>query len=147
MQITSGVAPLHTSQRYSADNSYTSSKSPAAESNSANPSPNGGAKQADFTKMTRQEMLDWVNTEITTGEMSLDEGFPFMAMTMKISVDSGQPIPVSDDSARYDMTQKVRDGIDGALKRNDQETFEMLSSALSIINKCQGKTLGVDTTA
>ena len=147
MQITSGVAPLHTSQRYSADNSYTSSKSPATEPNSESPSPNGGTKKADFTNMTRQEMLDWVNTEITKGEMSLDEGFPFMAMTMKISVGTGQPIPAFDDNARYDMSQKIRDGIDGALKRNDQETYEMLSSALNIINKFQGKTIGVDTTA
>lgn len=46
-------------------------------------------KQSDFTSMTRKEMFDWMNEQIRSGKMSLDESSPFLGMTMKVSVATG----------------------------------------------------------
>jgi len=98
-------------------------------------------KQADFTSMTRQEMRDWANTQIRNGEMSLDDGRPFMAMTMKIPVNGGELAGAHSDETRYNFIQKTRDGIQGALSRNDETTLKMLESAMSIM---QDKSTGVN---
>ena len=99
--------------------------------------------------MTRQEMRDWVNTQIRNGEMSLDDSRPFMAMTMKMPVNNGLggELAMEGDNMRYDFMQKARDGIQGALSRNDETTLKMLESAISIMQGNQGQAIGVDTRA
>jgi hypothetical protein len=108
-----------------------------------------GAKQADFTSMTRQQMQEWSNDQIRSGKMSLDEGRPFMAMSMKIPVGGGTggELQLSNDSERIDFTQKVHAGIEGALSRNDDATRKTLESALKTMQQYQGETIGVDTRA
>jgi len=83
----------------------------------------------DFTNMTRQDMRGWVNNQIRSGQMSLDDSRPFMAMTMKIPVGGNDELPADSDNVRYDFTQKVRAGIEAALTRNDTATLQMLQSA------------------
>jgi hypothetical protein len=106
-------------------------------------------KQTDFTSMTRQEMQEWSNAQIRSGKMSLDDGRPFMAMSMKIPVSGviGGKLQAANDGERFDFTQKVRAGIEGALSRNDDATRKMLESALKIMQQYQGGTIGVDTRA
>ncbi|TWI70043.1 hypothetical protein IP91_01121 [Pseudoduganella lurida] len=108
-----------------------------------------GTRQADFTSMTRQEMQDWSNDQIRSGKMSLDEGRPFMAMSMKMPVvgGTGGGLQASSDGERLDFMQKVRAGIEGALSRNDDITRQMLESAMKIMQQSQGETIGVDTRA
>jgi len=108
-----------------------------------------GAKQADFTSMTRQEMQEWSNDQIRSGKMSLDDGMPFMAMVMKIPVSGGTggQLQATNDGERIDFTQKVRAGIEGALSRNDKVTLKMLESAMKTMQQHQGETIGVDTHA
>lgn len=107
-----------------------------------------GVKQMDFTSMTRQEMRDWVNGQIRSGEMSLDDSRPFMAMTMKIPVSgAGGELPAADDSERIDFTQRVYSGIEGAVSRNDQTTLKMLKSATQIMSQVQGQAIGINTRA
>jgi len=108
-----------------------------------------GAKQADFTSMTRQELQEWSNDQIRSGKMSLDDGRPFMAMSMKIPVSGGTggQLQATNDGERLDFTQKVRAGIEGALSRNDDVTRKMLESATKIMQQHQGETIGVDTRA
>ncbi len=103
-------------------------------------------RRIDFTSMTRQEMRDWVNARIRSGEMSLDEGRPFMAMTMKIPVDGSMvgEVAAAGDATRYDFAQKLRDGIQGALSRNDETTLKMLDSALQFVQRHQGQAIGID---
>ena len=55
------------------------------------------AKQADFNSMTRKEMSDWMNNQIRSGKMSLDESSPFLGMSLKISVATGQPVDLATD--------------------------------------------------
>ena len=101
---------------------------------------------ADFSSMTRQDLRDWTNGQIRSGQMSLDDSRAFMAMSMKIPVASGltgEP-PAANDSTRYDFTQKARAGIEGATARNDAATLKMLQSAMSIMQRQAG---GVDILA
>lgn len=94
--------------------------------------------QADFTKMTRQEMFDWMNNQIRSGKMTLDESSPFMAMTIKISAETGKTVDMATDTTQVNFTETARDGIDGALSRNDQELAERLQTVLEIMQKNQG---------
>ncbi|MEC5218563.1 hypothetical protein RCH09_003535 [Actimicrobium sp. GrIS 1.19] len=108
-----------------------------------------GAKQTDFTSMTRKEMQEWSNDQIRSGKMSLDDGRPFMAMAMKIPVSGGTggALQASSDGERFDFTQQARAGIEGALSRNDDVTRKMLESAMKIMQRYQGEPIGVDTRA
>ena len=101
---------------------------------------------ADFSSMTRQDLRDWTNGQIRSGQMSLDDSRAFMAMSMKIPVAGGLTgeLPAANDSTRYDFTQKARAGIEGATARNDAATLKMLQSAMSIM---QSQTGGVDIRA
>ena len=96
--------------------------------------------------MTRQDMRDWVNHQIRSGDMSLDDSRPFMAMTMKMPVNGGSDgeLAADSDGARYDFIQKARDGIEGAPGRNDKTTMEMLESAMLIMQRQQGQATGVN---
>lgn len=100
-----------------------------------------GITPTDFTSMTRQEMRDWVNGQIRSGAMTLDDGLPFMLMTMKIPVGGGYggELAAESDGTRYDFMQKARDGIQGALSRHDETTLKMLESAVSIMQRQQGR--------
>ena len=104
-----------------------------------------GGAQADFTNMTRQEFFDWSKEQMRNGEITPSEGLTFLAMTMKIRVSDGQSVPLEGDTERFDFTQKVRDGIQGALSRNDQATLNMLQSALLTMQKeQQSQIIGVN---
>lgn len=146
MRVDAGISYPYVSQRQealSADHSVATSFSSPLTAPQA-----GATNQNNFTSMTRQEMRDWVNTQISSGEMSLDDSRPFMAMTMKIPVDSlGGEMPAEGDATRYDFTQKIRDGIEGAQSRNDEATLRMLESAMQIIQRSQGSATRVDVRA
>lgn len=107
------------------------------------------AEQTDFTSMTRQEMQDWSNEQIRSGNMSLDEGLPFMAMTMKIPVGGGTAgeLQASDDGERVDFTEKVRAGIEGAMSRNDEDTRTMLEKAMETMQQYQDENSSDDARA
>ncbi|HHR9696954.1 TPA: hypothetical protein ACTANZ_004617 [Salmonella enterica subsp. enterica serovar Mbandaka] len=147
MRVDAGTSYLYASQRpqaSAADRSAGASFSAALTATQAD-----STKQADFTSMTRLEMREWVNTQIRSGEMSLDDSRPFMAMTMKMPVGGGLggELAAESDGTRYDFTQKVRDGIQGALSRNDETTLKMLESAMSIMQRQQGQTIGINIRA
>ncbi|WP_210203042.1 hypothetical protein [Pseudaminobacter soli (ex Li et al. 2025)] len=96
-------------------------------------------KQTDFTSMTRQEMRDWANGQIRSGEMSLDDSRPFMAMTMKVPVSGGfgGELAAASDGERLDFTQKAQAGIEAARLRHDDVTLKMLESAMQIMQRKQ----------
>jgi hypothetical protein len=144
MKIDAGTSYLQASQRAqspaTARNDQTSFADVLATA-TAGPSGSGapGVKPVDFTNMTRQQMRDWSNDQIRSGKMSLDESRPFMAMTMKIPVNGGSgEVPAASDGERFDFTQKVRAGIEGAVSRNDDVTRQMLQSAMAIMQRYQG---------
>jgi hypothetical protein len=111
-------------------------------SSTATTSDAADVKQPDFSNMTGQEMRDWTNNQIRSGEMSLDDGFSFFAMTMKIPVGSAGAQQFVDDGEHIDFTQKVQAGIEGALSRHDDATLEVLQSAMKIMQEYQGQATG-----
>lgn len=106
-----------------------------------------GIRRADFTGMTRQEMQEWGNVQIRSGNLSLDDSTPFMMMTIKIRVSDNQIIPAEGDHERINFMEQARLGIEGARSRNDQVTLTMLQSAMHIMQSHQGQTIGVHTRA
>ncbi|VVE20012.1 hypothetical protein PCA20602_03091 [Pandoraea capi] len=104
-------------------------------------------RQIDFHDMTRQQMRDWVNGQIRSGQMSLDDSSPFMAMTMKVPVDGSPEIPADRDPERIDFADRARQGIAGALALNDPENAKRLQQALDIMTRLQGQTVGISTRA
>lgn len=106
----------------------------------------GNAAQAgaapDFTSMTRKDLFDWMNSRIGSGEMSLEDGAAFLGMTVRIPVGAAQGAPLAlDDQERVDFVRTARDGIAGALARNDAAARERLETALRIM-RGQGSAAG-----
>lgn len=97
------------------------------------------ASAPDFTRMTRQEMADWMNGEIRGGRMSLDDSAPFLGMTMNIPVAAGQPAAMAADATRTDYLEKARLGIEGALSRGDRDLARRLQAALDTMHRIQGQ--------
>nr|AAV66902.1 hypothetical protein [Rubrivivax gelatinosus] len=92
----------------------------------------------EFTGMTRQELFDWMNRQIRSGKMSLDESTPFLGMTMKVSVATGEPVDMASDGERVDFVAKARGGIAGALERRDFDLAARLQGAVDLMLKTQG---------
>jgi len=105
------------------------------------------ATALDFTSMTRKDLMDWVNEKITSGEMTFDESSPFLAMTLKISAVTNEPVDMATDTSRIDFIEKAFAGIERAILDNDLETAESLKYARDLMLMNQGKDLGVDTLA
>ncbi|WP_029911869.1 hypothetical protein [Pelobacter seleniigenes] len=100
---------------------------------------NATGKQVDFTSMTRQGLFDWMNNQIRSGKMSLDESSPFLGMTMKVAVAAGpQPAEMATDTTRINFIEKARLGIEGALSRHDQDLADRLKNALDLMRREQG---------
>jgi len=92
---------------------------------------NNSAKQPDFTHMTRQEMRDWVNEQLRSGKMTIDESSPFVAMIIKISAITGREIPAESDTERQNFIQNAKDGLQYALSNHNETTAKLLASTLS----------------
>lgn len=118
----------------------------AAATQDAAQAPMPGDAAPDFTSMTRKDMFDWMNGQILSGDMSLDDSRAFLGMTVKIPVGAGQDMSIAlDDRERVNFVQKGRDGIAGARARHDQPALRMLETAMRIMQSSQG--LGIDRPA
>lgn len=84
----------------------------------------------DFTSMTRQDLFDWMNEQLRSGEMSFDESSPFLGMTLKISAATGEPVDMATDTARIDFTEKARQGIEFYQSHFDDASADVLQTAL-----------------
>lgn len=92
----------------------------------------------DFTSMTRRELFDWMNGQIRSGDMSLDESGAFLGMTVKVSVATGQPVDMATDTTRIDFIEKARQGIEFLLSRFDYAGAERLQDALDMMLRSRG---------
>jgi hypothetical protein len=89
-----------------------------------------GGQGPDFTSMTRQELFDWMNDRIRNSDMSLDESSPFLGMTVRISVATGEPVDMTTDTTRFDFTERARQGIEYALAHLDLAAAGRMQDAL-----------------
>lgn len=152
MKIDSVVSHQYSSQRVEPENSIESSNGSAsfssilntktAQTGSTDSSKSNDFNQADFTRMTRQEMFDWMNEQIRTEKMSLDESSPFLGMTMKVSVATGQPVDMAVDTRRVNYIEKARSGIEWAQHNHDADLAKQLQNAIDIMYRNQEKIRG-----
>ncbi|WP_306605273.1 hypothetical protein [Azonexus sp.] len=143
MKISTETPNLYTNQRTpTPGKAHTNSTSFSAALTAAK-TETSTVKPADFTSMTRQEMFDWMNDQIRSGKMSLDESSPFLGMTMKISVATGQPVNMSTDFERFNFVEKARLGVEGARSRNDQDSAKNLQRAIEIMQRNQGQAINI----
>jgi hypothetical protein len=103
-----------------------------------------GVTKADFTGMTRQQLFDWMNGQIRSGAMSLEESTPFLGMTLKIDARTMQPVDMASDTTPIDFMDRAKQGIAGALSRGDQDGAARLQAALGTMQRYQGQVTGID---
>lgn len=144
MKISTETSPLYSGPRTQPSSTSGAGPSSFSSALAAATSQTSSARSADFTSVTRQEMTDWMNEQIRTGKMSLDESAPFMGMTMKISVETGQPVDMATDTTRINFIEKARLGIEGARSLNDQKLAERLQRAMDKMHRSQGPAIGGD---
>lgn len=89
----------------------------------------------DFHSATRQELFDWMNSQLRSGQMTFEESAPFLGMTFKFDPVAGRLVDMATDTSRVDFMQRARDGIEGALWRFDEEGAERLRAALATMKK------------
>lgn len=109
--------------------------------------PSSGVIKTDFTGMTRQQLFDWMNDQIRSGAMSLDDSTSFVGMVLKIDAATGQPVDMASDSTLVNFVDRARQGIAGALSRGDQDGAARLQAALAAMQRYQGQVTGVDISA
>jgi len=101
-------------------------------------------QRIDFTSMTRLEMHNWVNDQIRSGKMLLDDAFPLWNMVMKIpvaAINAGLDAAFENDDMRYDFMRNAQEGISGALSRGDKVVQKMLESAIATMQRHQGENI------
>jgi hypothetical protein len=135
MKINTEATPFYTSQRAQKPAAASTNSASFSSALAAATAKTSTVKQADFTSMTRQEMFDWMNSQIRSGKMSLDESSPFLGMTMKVSVATGQPVDMATDTTRINFIEKARLGIEGALSRNDPDLAKRLQIAIEAMHR------------
>ena len=101
-------------------------------------------KRTDFTNMSSIEMFNWINSQIENGEISLEESFPFLAMTIRIPVD-GQSSELSHEKINF--IEKTSNGMVGARSKNDEKTLEILERTMAIMQRFQGNATQIETRA
>lgn len=104
----------------------------------ATPTARRDAAAPDFTSMTRQDLFDWMNDRIISGDLSLDDSTVFLGMTVRIPVGAGQGVSIAlDDQERVDFVRTAHDGIAGARSRHDETAVRMLETAMRIMQSSQ----------
>lgn len=140
MKIQSSATQFYTPQqtnpkRFSTEGTFESAltKAEAIQTNNSA----SETKTVDFTSMTRMEMREWVNFQLSTGKMTLDESTPFVGMT----------IGAENDNTRINFIQKIKDGIEAAIWRKETKSQAMYEMALSIVERYQYQNTNINTFA
>jgi hypothetical protein len=87
--------------------------------------------------MTRKELFDWMNNQIRSGEMSLDESSPFLAMTLKVKP-SGEPVDMNTDPTKLDFVDIAKRGVDSAESRGEYAVADRWRTAWNSLQQLQG---------
>ncbi len=100
-------------------------------------------KAADFTRMTRSELRNVINSKIGSGELSIDgtEGFVVM-MGPSDAERAGQV-----DNTPIDFIQSVRDQMDFYRQHGDTAWLSRLSTTLETMQRYQGRSSGISLLA
>jgi len=95
------------------------------------------SEDLDFSYMTRKELFDWMNNRIRSGDMSLEESSPFLAMTLKVKP-SGEPVDMNTDPTKLDFVDMARRGVDAAESRGEYAIADRWRTAWNSLQQLQG---------
>lgn len=87
---------------------------------------------------------NWLNEQIRSGQISLDDSSRFMAMTMPVAGPGAAELSAATDMEQIDFGSRVSEGVPGAQSRGDGATWKMLQPALQTMTRRQAQALGVD---
>jgi len=104
----------------------TSASEPDAAASATTASSSSAVKTVDFTHMTRQQLFDWMNSQLKSGKMTFDQSSGFLGMTVKVSMATGQPVDMASDSQRYNFMDVAQQGLEGAKSRNEEKQVQAL---------------------
>lgn len=92
---------------------------------------------ADFTNMTAENLMDWVNGQIKSGEMSLDGTEAFVAMTIRMPLDGSAPGPMANEPVNFmEGAQKY---IEYSAWKGDEEAVNLWRGTLKRMQEAQGQ--------
>lgn len=92
------------------------------------------ASTRDFTNMTRKGIFDWMNGQITSGKMTLDESSPFLAMTVKMSPTGTHTL---DSQERMNFVDTTKSAISFYQSHGYIDSAQRFQNALSIMERYQ----------
>ena len=112
-----------------------------------------GARQADFTRMTIQEMLDWIDEQERKGEMSSEDAKEFglwaILQGFRYNEATGQIERAGKDEA-LDFMQRMRDSVAFA-REHEYDDGGRYQRALEVgwaaMQRAQGVSMSVDVFA
>ena len=150
MNVTSATTSLYATLfgKSSSNATASSSASDADATSAATSTTSSGSSTGslDFTNMTGQQMFDWMNSQLKSGQMTFEQSSAFLGMTLKVDVSTGQTVDPSTDTTRYNFMDIAQQGLAGALSRHDDTQASLLKNALAIMQDAQGASSGVDIT-
>jgi hypothetical protein len=113
--------------------------------NEVKDSDSSGVKTVDFTNMTRLEMRDWLNDQIRSGTMTLDESTPLMGISAKFVIEEGALKDlVPTDTERVNFFELMQGNVEGAQWRHDDASVRHWSDGLQTMRQKQGQAMGID---
>lgn len=122
----------------------TTTSTGATAASNTSVSSDAGIQQADFTHMTRKGLADWMNAQIKSGRMSLDDSSGLLGMTMAVPVNAPSGRLTLDDRAQIDFFALAQDGMAWARQHGDSAQLQTLQKAMDIMTQHQGESISVD---
>jgi hypothetical protein len=108
----------------------------------------GGVQSVDFTKLTRKGLADWVNGQITSGLMSVQDSSPFLSLGLNASATDLQDGSTGlDDSQSVNFLQMAQSALTSAQQSGDSASAQQMQSILAVMQQAQGQVTGLDITA
>ncbi len=106
-------------------------------------------KQADFTRMSRRELADWVQLQVRSGRLSEEEAGNFQSLTQASPDDQLRDGFFSDTSADYrvNFIALAMSQVQQAAKNQQTEQLVQHQFALETLQSAQGDVIGIRAVA
>lgn len=105
---------------------------------------NNSSNSVDFTNMSLNQLRNWVNDQVKSGNMPFDQGDNLAMMSGHVPV-SGNSLIDSTDDEPVNFIEIAQNGIAGAISRHDKNSVKMLEEALTTMNKYQNSSTDFTT--
>lgn len=125
----------------------------SAGQTSAGQAGSGGVQSVDFSNMTRQGLINWVNSQVTSGAMSVKDSSPFLSLDLSLTPNqlaNGQLANGQtglDDTQPVDFLSLAQANVAWAQKTGNTAAAQAMQGALDTMQGAQGQVTKVNITA